>query len=108
MSNVLEIFERYREGDEFGHIDIIVGGIPCQPFSHAGKRRGEDDNRFLWPEMLRIVTRVHPTWVLIENVDGFTSMALDSVSTDLEAQGYAVQAALSLSVCLAPNNVVTP
>lgn len=83
---------REVQGDEFGAIDIIVGGIPCQPFSSAGKQRGQEDDRYLWPEMLRIVMRACPAWVVIENVDDFTYLALDNVSADLESQGYAVQA----------------
>src|SRR5258708_6166037 len=80
------------QGDEFGTIDIVAGGIPCQPFSSAGKQNGRDDDRYLWPEMLRIVKTARPSWVVIENVDDFIYMALDDVSANLEAEGYAVQA----------------
>jgi DNA (cytosine-5)-methyltransferase 1 len=83
---------REVQGDEFGTIDIIVGGIPCQPFSSAGKQRGAEDDRYLWPEMFRLVTRAHPAWVVLENVDDLTYLALDDVSADLESQGYTVQA----------------
>lgn len=76
-------------GNEFGTVDIILAGIPCQPYSIAGKRRGDKDPRALWPEVLRIIKAVRPTWVVIENVAHFVAMALDAVCTDLEGEGYA-------------------
>jgi|2_EtaG_2_1085320.scaffolds.fasta_scaffold00928_11 DNA (cytosine-5)-methyltransferase 1 len=70
------------------HADIITGGFPCQPFSTAGKRRGEKDDRHLWPEMLRIIKIVRPTWIVAENVAGHISMGLDQVLSDLASEGY--------------------
>lgn len=76
-------------------VDIICGGFPCQPFSVAGVRKGRNDNRFLWPEMLRVVAEKRPSWVVAENVTGILSMdngaIFQHVCTDLESIGYQVQ-----------------
>jgi len=77
--------------ETFGPVELICGGFPCQPFSVAGQRKGKADNRFLWPEMCRIIQAYRPTWVLGENVAGIIDMALDDVLSDLESYGYTVQ-----------------
>jgi len=71
--------------------DLICGGIPCQPFSVAGKQKGKEDDRHLWPYMFKIIEQKKPTWVIVENVGGFVNVALDDVCLDLEAEGYATQ-----------------
>jgi len=77
-----------------GTIDILTGGFPCQPYSSAGKRLGKEDSRHLWPEMLRAIREIQPTWVVGENVRGLTNwnggLVFDEVQADLEAQGYEV------------------
>ena len=75
----------------YGRIDIITGGYPCQPFSGAGERRGEADDRHLWPEVSRLITAARPRWVLCENVDGHVSMGLDQVLAELEGKGYSAE-----------------
>lgn len=78
-----------------GRIDVLTGGFPCQPFSLAGKRKGTEDERYLWPEMLRVIRTVRPRWIVGENVFGIVNwsegMVFDEVCSDLEAAGYAVQ-----------------
>lgn len=102
-----------------GKVDVLTGGFPCQPFSLAGRRKGADDNRYLWPQMLRAIRQIQPTWVVGENVAGIKTMVescqitemgrtddlfeenyiyreesrftLDKICTDLEAEGYSVQ-----------------
>ncbi|MCB0541933.1 MAG: DNA cytosine methyltransferase [Saprospiraceae bacterium] len=91
-----EDIKRFDATGYAGRIDIITGGFPCQPYSSAGKRLGKEDERHLWPEMLRIIREVSPRWVVGENVRGITSwsdgLVFDEVQTDLEAAGYEVQA----------------
>lgn len=102
-----------------GKVDVLTGGFPCQPFSLAGRRKGADDNRYLWPQMLRAIRQIHPTWFVGENVAGIKTMVescqvtqmgrsdylfeenhlyreesrftLDKICADLEAEGYSVQ-----------------
>lgn len=102
-----------------GKVDVLTGGFPYQPFSLAGRRKGADDNRYLWPQMLRAIRQIHPTWVVGENVAGIKTMVescqvtkmgrtddlfeenyiyreesrftLDKICADLEAEGYSVQ-----------------
>jgi len=91
-----------RQGDGEGNaegvtagIDLLTGGFPCQPFSHAGRRKGTNDDRHLWPEMRRVIQEFTPRYVVAENVRGLLSidggLVFESVCTDLEAIGYEVQ-----------------
>ncbi len=73
-----------------GAIVLVSGGFPCPPYSQAGKRRGTDDPRHLWPEMARVIRELQPTWVVAENVAGAVSLVLDDAITDLEEAGYSV------------------
>jgi site-specific DNA-cytosine methylase len=73
-------------------IDLLTGGPPCQPVSIAGRRRGKEDDRFLWPEFIRVLSELRPTWVVAENPPGIVKLALDDVLTEMESQGYSCQA----------------
>ena len=79
--------------DETGITDIglICGGFPCQGFSIAGKRKGEADDRYLWPEFFRLIQEIRPGWVIGENVAGIINLGLDTVLADLEGKNYSVQ-----------------
>jgi DNA (cytosine-5)-methyltransferase 1 len=85
-----------RYGNEWRTDDIILtGGFPCQPYSLAGKRLGKEDDRHLWPEMLRVIREIQPRWVVGENVHGLVNwdggLVFHEVQTDLENEGYEVQ-----------------
>lgn len=107
--DVYNLTREVLENDGITGIDIVAGGFPCQPLSHAGKRKGTGDDRYLWPEMCRIIGEIRPSWVFAENVDGLVSMAqsdwnlvmedetticeeaetvLETIRKDLEAIGY--------------------
>jgi DNA-cytosine methyltransferase len=88
-----DVKEIANEPDEFisGHIDILTAGYPCQPFSLAGKRRGEEDDRHIWPYIFSIIQKKRPSWTVFENVYGHITMGLDTVLTDLESEGYATR-----------------
>jgi len=90
-TNIKELNHDTIKTDGVFPIDIITGGYPCQPFSVAGRKKGEKDPRHLWPEMFRLVQELRPTWVIGENVSGHIKLGLDTVLKNLESEGYATR-----------------
>ena len=89
--DVKELNSERLQANGHNKIDIITGGYPCQPFSIAGRQKGEQDPRHVWPEMFRLVKELRPTWVIGENVSGHIKLGLDTVIEDLESEDYAVR-----------------
>ena len=93
-SKLYEDIKTFDASDYFGRIDILSGGFPCQPFSNAGLRKGTEDDRHLWPQMLRIIREVSPRYVVGENVRGLLNwsggLVFEQVCADLENEGYEV------------------
>lgn len=77
-----------------GRVSVLSAGYPCQPFSLAGKRRGEQDPRHLWPEVARVISESDPEWVFLENVEGHLSLGCSDVARDLRELGYRPKAGL--------------
>jgi DNA-cytosine methyltransferase len=90
-TDIKELNYEKLKSDGLLPIDIITGGYPCQPFSVAGRKKGEKDPRHLWPEYFRLVKELRPTWVIGENVGGHIKLGLDTVLENLESEGYAVR-----------------
>ena len=89
--DVKELNHDKLKADGIDQIDIITGGYPCQPFSVAGRKKGEEDPRHVWPEMFRLIRELRPTWVIGENVGGHIKLGLDSVLENLESEGYSAR-----------------
>lgn len=94
-SDVREIKKERLEAHGIPSPDVITGGFPCQPFSVAGRRQGTGDNRYLWPEMFRIIKEFKPRWIIAENVRGIINIqdgvVFEGVHADLESQNYETQ-----------------
>ena len=89
--DIKELTYEKLKANGINNIDIITGGYPCQPFSVAGNKKGEQDPRHLWPEYFRLVQECRPTWVIGENVGGHIKLGLDTVLSDLESEGYSAR-----------------
>ena len=93
--DVREITKQQLEADGCELPEVITGGFPCQPFSVAGRQKGSGDNRYLWPEMFRVIKEFKPRWIIAENVRGIINIqdgvVFENVCTDLESQGYETQ-----------------
>ena len=89
-----DVKELANDADRFrGLVDVVCGGYPCQPFSLASaNRKGQEDDRHLWPQMLRIIQATRPRFVIGENVAGHITLGLDNVLSDLEAENYTARA----------------
>lgn len=86
------------KGGNYGRIDLLTGGFPCQPYSVTGKRKGKNDDRALWPEMLRVIKEANPRWIIGENVIGFNNLELDKALSDLDSCGYEIKV-LDIPAC---------
>lgn len=86
---------KHAQSESRRHVDLITGGFPCQPFSQAGRRKGTDDDRYLWPAMLECISLFKPRWVIAENVSGLATwndgLVFETVCSDMEKEGYTVQ-----------------
>ena len=92
-----------------GKVDWLIGGIPCQPYSYAGKREGEADERNLWPDTARLIRELGPELIFLENVSGITQYYHESIRPELRAMGYKTQEGLfSAAEVGAPHEPNTP
>lgn len=97
-TDVKKLTREQLKKDGIETVELICGGFPCQPYSIAGNRRGQKDDRNLWPEMFRLIKEIEPLIVIGENVTGFISLALDDMLYDLESEGFTCQT-FNISAC---------
>ena len=90
---------RKFDGTKWAGCTLLTAGVPCQPASRAGKQCGANDNRWLWPEALRIIAEARPTWALLENPLGIEDVGLDRILSDLESLDYEVGPPLEIPAC---------
>ena len=89
----VEIHEDVRtfDGTRYAWAFLLTAGVPCQPASRAGKQGGASDDRWLWPDALRVLSESRPAWAVFENPDGIADVGLDGILSDVERRGYEVQ-----------------
>ncbi|WP_432748673.1 DNA cytosine methyltransferase [Pectinatus frisingensis] len=99
FDDIKKLSKEVLENAGISGIDIVAGGFPCQPFSIAGKQQGTNDDRYLWPEMLRIINEIRPTWVIGENVENAVRIVLDDIIDSMENIGYKTQTFVISAYC---------
>ena len=91
FSDLTNLTKEDLENEGISKIDCIAASLPCQPFSLAGSKKGDEDDRHLWPILFRLVKEIRPAYILLENVANFTNMVFTGTKVDLESEGYSVQ-----------------
>jgi DNA (cytosine-5)-methyltransferase 1 len=94
FSDIKELANDPEKRKSIPDFDVLCAGVPCQPYSQAGPKRGTKDDRHLWPSVFEIIKERRPQYFIIENVAGFIKMVLDPICTELENEDYSVQAVL--------------
>lgn len=101
---IVEDIKNFNAISLCGAIDLLTGGFPCQPFSLAGKKKGRNDDRYLWPDMFRVIKECRPKWIIAENVPGIINAEHDNILNDLESENYKTESfVISASAIGAPH-----